>query len=93
MQFLIFHCAVIILSAPPSNMTAESKTKPSAHRDFFVLTAEEKRIIAFVVVAFVLGLGTKCYRDQNRARDPAGAPVKTIERKSVLEPSPSMRHR
>jgi len=32
-------------------------------RHRFVLTAEEKRVIAFVITAFVLGLGTKCYRD------------------------------
>ena len=29
----------------------------------FVLTPEEKRVILFVMTAFLLGLGTKCYRD------------------------------
>jgi hypothetical protein len=32
-------------------------------RHRFVLTAEEKRVITFVIAAFLLGLGTKCYRD------------------------------
>ena len=32
-------------------------------RDIFVLTPEEKRTVCFVLVAFVLGLLTKCYRD------------------------------
>jgi hypothetical protein len=32
-------------------------------RHRFVLTSEEKRVIAFVIAAFLLGFGTKCYRD------------------------------
>ena len=32
-------------------------------RHKLVLTLEEKRVICFVVAAFILGLGTKCYRD------------------------------
>jgi hypothetical protein len=32
-------------------------------RQIFVLTPEEKRVLAFVLVAFVLGLGAKHYRD------------------------------
>ncbi len=32
-------------------------------RHKLVLTPEEKRVISFVVAAFILGLGTKCYRD------------------------------
>jgi hypothetical protein len=32
-------------------------------RQRFVLTHEEKRVVGFVLAAFVLGLGTKCYRD------------------------------
>jgi hypothetical protein len=30
-----------------------------------VLTPEEKRVVSFVVAAFILGLGTKCYRDHH----------------------------
>jgi len=32
-------------------------------RHKFVLTPEEKRVITFVIAAFVLGLATRCYRD------------------------------
>jgi hypothetical protein len=31
-------------------------------RQIFVLTPEEKRTICFVLIAFILGLGTKHYR-------------------------------
>jgi hypothetical protein len=31
-----------------------------------VLTPEEKRVISFVIAAFLLGCGTKCYRDSHR---------------------------
>jgi hypothetical protein len=34
-------------------------------RHKLVLTPEEKRVIAFVVAAFVLGLGAKSYRDKH----------------------------
>jgi len=32
-------------------------------RHRFVLTSEEKRVIAFIIVALLLGVATKCYRD------------------------------
>jgi hypothetical protein len=32
-------------------------------RHKLVLTPEEKRVITFVIAAFLLGLATKCYRD------------------------------
>ena len=32
-------------------------------RHRLVLTSEEKRVISFVIAAFLLGAGTKCYRD------------------------------
>ncbi|HYR23227.1 MAG TPA: hypothetical protein VEP30_09945 [Chthoniobacterales bacterium] len=32
-------------------------------RHKLVLTPEEKRVITFVIAAFILGLATKCYRD------------------------------
>ena len=34
-------------------------------RQRLVLTSEEKRVISFVIAAFLLGLGTKCYRDSH----------------------------
>ena len=32
-------------------------------RHKLVLTREEKRVVSFIVAAFLLGLCTKCYRD------------------------------
>jgi hypothetical protein len=32
-------------------------------RHKLVVTPEEKRVILFVIAAFILGLATKCYRD------------------------------
>jgi hypothetical protein len=32
-------------------------------RQRLLLTPTEKRVVVFVLAAFVLGLGTKCYRD------------------------------
>jgi hypothetical protein len=40
-------------------------------RHRFVLTSEEKRVTAFVIVAFLLGLGTECYRDAHPQTPPA----------------------
>jgi hypothetical protein len=34
-------------------------------RQKLVLTPEEKRVIIFILTAFVLGLATKCYRDKH----------------------------
>lgn len=42
--------------------TSRDTPKP-ARREIFVLTPEEKRTICFVLIAFVLGLATKSYRD------------------------------
>lgn len=44
-------------------------------RHKFVLTPEEKRVVIFIIAALLLGLGTKCYRNQHR-KQPA-----TIEKK------------
>jgi len=40
-------------------------------RHRLVLTSEEKRVITFVTVAFMLGVGTKCYRDTHPQKLPA----------------------
>ena len=32
-------------------------------KHWLFLTSEEKRVISFVIAAFLLGSGTKCYRD------------------------------
>src|SRR5213078_1460924 len=39
----------------------------------FVLTPREKRVLAFIMLAFVLGLATKYYRDTHRAPPPPQA--------------------
>ena len=38
-------------------------------RHRLVMTSEEKRVLAFVCAALVLGMATKCYRD-NRPKPP-----------------------
>ncbi len=40
-------------------------------RQRFRLTSTEKRVIVFVLAAFVLGLVTKCYRDAHPSPAPA----------------------
>jgi hypothetical protein len=40
-------------------------------RQRFRLTSTETRVIVFVLVAFVLGLVTKCYRDAHPSPAPA----------------------
>jgi hypothetical protein len=39
-------------------------------RQRFRLTSMEKRVVLFVLAAFVLGLVTKCYRDGHPTRAP-----------------------
>jgi hypothetical protein len=41
-------------------------------RQKLVLTPEEKRVIIFILVAFALGLATKCYRENHRQTLPPG---------------------
>jgi hypothetical protein len=48
-------------------------------RQRFRLTSTEIRVTAFVAVAFVLGLVTKCYRDAHSSP----TPVKTQPRRTV----------
>ncbi len=36
-------------------------------RDRVVLTPEEKRVVTFIIAAFLLGVSTKCYRDARPA--------------------------
>lgn len=47
-------------------------------KEALVLTSDEKRVISFVIAAFLLGAGTKCYRDAHPK-----TPVK-IEKKRVI---------
>lgn len=41
------------------------KGKKSGRREIFVLTPEEKRAVCFVLIAFVVGLGAKRYREMH----------------------------
>ena len=49
----------------------------------FVLTPEEKRTLGFVLIAFVLGLGAKHYRDEH-AIPPAKIAIVDAARKAGL---------
>jgi len=42
-------------------------------RQRFRLTSTEKRVVVFVLAAFVLGLVTKCYRDAHPSPAPGGS--------------------
>jgi len=39
------------------------KSKKPADRQIFVLTSEEKRTVCFVLIALLLGIGAKHYRE------------------------------
>jgi len=55
-------------------------------RQKFLLTLAEKRVVIFVLGAFMLGLGTKCYRDAHLP-PPALPPSKKAYRASASGPS------
>jgi hypothetical protein len=44
-------------------MKANRNPPKPVRREIFVLTPEEKKTVCFVLLAFVLGLATKYYRD------------------------------
>jgi len=48
-------------------MKAKRSPSKPARRQIFVLTPEETKTVCFVLIAFLLGLATKCYRDNHRA--------------------------
>ena len=51
-------------------MKANRDASKPARREIFVLTPEEKKTLCFVLIAFVLGLATKFYRDRHPAPSP-----------------------
>lgn len=79
-------------------MKAKRATPKPARREIFVLTPEEKRTICFVLIALVLGLATKHYRDTHPPALPkadiradgktAPRPVSRQTRRPNHEPSP-----
>lgn len=58
-----------------------------ALRQRFVLTREEKCVIAFVLLAFALGLAVKHYRDIHP--QPLAPPSKKNHRSGLYSPSPT----
>ena len=58
-----------------------------ALRQRFVLTREEKRVIAFILLAFALGLAVKHYRDTHPR--PVAPPSKKNYRSGLYSPAPT----
>jgi len=58
-----------------------------ALRQRFILTREEKRVVAFVLLAFVLGLAVKHYRDTHP--QPVAPPSKKTYHSRLYSPSPT----
>jgi hypothetical protein len=56
-----------------------------SRREIFVLTPEEKKTVCFVLIAFVLGLATKYYRDAH----PAAASKPATAAREQATPKPS----
>jgi hypothetical protein len=54
-------------------MKASRDNPNPPRREIFVLTLEEKKTVCFVLIAFVLGLATKYYRDRHPAPLPKPA--------------------
>jgi hypothetical protein len=56
----------------------KERSAKTVRRQIFVLTAEEQRIICFVVVALLLGLATKHYRETRPSPIVTGAIGQTV---------------
>lgn len=72
------------LKTPRRFIFAELKEK-------FVLTRKEKKVVIFILCAFVLGLGTKHYRDINPVRAPSlteKRPQKATTKKAAHSKAP-----
>jgi hypothetical protein len=85
-------CAVRIwmqrLIALRGRRSAASLPKPT-RREIFILTLEEKKTVCFVLVAFVLGLATKYYRD--RHPPPLPKPAIAARENGLRKPARSSR--
>jgi hypothetical protein len=66
-------------------MKANRDIPKPARREIFVLTPEEKKTVCFVLVAFVLGLATKLYRDAHPT--PLSKPTTTVREHPTPKPS------
>lgn len=58
-------------------MKAKRDIPKPARREIFVLTPEEKKTVCVVLIAFVLGLATKHYRDAH-PRFPPKPEIQTL---------------
>jgi len=70
---------------------AKKRLKLDRLRQKFILTPTEKRVAVFVVAAFLLGLGTKCYRDAHSSPTPAAQKMEqanSIRTTKTKRPSP-----
>ena len=68
-------------------MKPTRNTPKPARRQVFVLTPEEKRTVCFVLIALVLGLATKHYRDTH----PQPPPKAEIGADGKASPRPGSR--
>jgi hypothetical protein len=71
-------------------MKANSDTPKPARREIFVLTPEEKKAVCFVLIAFVLGLATKYYRDAHPTV--LAKPTTAARGQGMPKPSPTSRY-
>lgn len=70
-------------------MKANRDLPKPARREIFVLTPEEKRTVCFVLIAFVLGLATKHYRDNHPVA--ASKPAAAAREHAIRGPTPTPR--
>jgi hypothetical protein len=54
-----------------------------------ILTPAEKRVAIFILAAFLLGLGTKCYRGANSSLDPSQSKLNTAQSPSATSITPA----
>lgn len=70
-------------------MKANRDISKPARREIFVLTPEEKKTVCFVLIAFVLGLATKYYREAHPAT--ASKPTTAVRDHATPGLSPTSR--
>jgi hypothetical protein len=70
-------------------MKANRNTAKPARHEIFVLTPEEKKTVCFVLIAFVLGLATKYYRDAHPAL--TSKPTTAVREHATPKPSRPLR--
>lgn len=66
-------------------MKANRDNPKPPRREIFILTLEEKKTVYFVLIAFVLGLATKYYRDRHPA--PVSKPATAAREQAMTKPS------